>query len=322
MRGELLQVARHGEKHRRRDLVERLRQVLDVLAEVRHEPRKERQRDRDVAAENMAERQIGDGAVRLRREQRVVLDEAVCGGEVRAVGDERALRVAGGAGGVDDESRGGVIDCARQRLEVGAIAAQAQQLLERAQPLVAVGEHRRIVDDHDVAQSGKPIGDRANLVDVLLVLGDENGGAAVAHLVFDLGERRSRVQAIRDGARSLRAEIGDHPFLTGVAHDGDPLARPQAEPAQPRGAAGDILGVLPPGDLLVQAEALRPVGNVPGRCTRTLGEHMQGAFQLNDLLSMVCSSSKARRERISALRAAWVPPPCEKRAPADRHSST
>ena len=72
---------------------------------MRHEARDQRQRHGDVAAENMAERQVGDGAMRFLRQRRIVIDEVDGGGEMLAMGDERALGMAGGAGRVDDEGR-------------------------------------------------------------------------------------------------------------------------------------------------------------------------------------------------------------------------
>ena len=91
LRGEFLQVARNGEQHRRRDFEQCRRQVFRTLAEMRHEARDQRQRDRDVAAKHVAERQVGHGAVRLLRERRIVLDQVRGGGEMLAVGDQRAL---------------------------------------------------------------------------------------------------------------------------------------------------------------------------------------------------------------------------------------
>ena len=73
-------------------------------------------------------------------------------------------------------------------------------------------------------KSGSRSAMRQDLVDVFLVLGDEDRGAAVAHLVLDLGGRGGRIDAVDDRAERLRGEIADHPFLADVAHDGDALA--------------------------------------------------------------------------------------------------
>ena len=81
-------------------------QIFRIFAEMRNEARDQRQRHRDVAAEHMAERQVADRAVLLLRQRRIVLDDVRGRGEMLAVGDQRALGMAGGAGGVDDEGRG------------------------------------------------------------------------------------------------------------------------------------------------------------------------------------------------------------------------
>ena len=49
---------------------------------------------------------------------------------------------------------------------------------------------------------------RQDLVDVLLVLGDEQDRAAVAHLVFDLLGRGGRIDAVDDGAERLGGKVG------------------------------------------------------------------------------------------------------------------
>ena len=60
--------------------------------------------------------------------------------------------------------------------------------------------------------------------------------AAVAHLVFDLGGRGGRIDAVDDGAERLRGEIADHPLFADVAHDGDALAARDAELCKARAA--------------------------------------------------------------------------------------
>ena len=69
---------------------------------MRHQAADERQRDGDVAAKAMAERQINHRALRL-GEQRVVLDDVVGAGKVAAMRAESAFRLAGGARRIDDE---------------------------------------------------------------------------------------------------------------------------------------------------------------------------------------------------------------------------
>ena len=71
--------------------------VFRVFAEMRDQPRDQRQRDRDVAAEHMAERQVDDRAVLLLRQRRIMVDDIRGGGEMLAVGDQRTLGMAGGA---------------------------------------------------------------------------------------------------------------------------------------------------------------------------------------------------------------------------------
>ena len=94
-------------------------------------------------------------------------------------------------------------------------------------------EQRRLVHHHDVAQRRQPIGQRQDLVDVLLVLGDEHDRAAVAHLVFDLLGRGGRINAVDHGAERLGGQVADQPLLAGIRHDGDAIAGLQARAASP-----------------------------------------------------------------------------------------
>ena len=114
LRGEFLQVARHGDQHGRRTLEQGRRQIFRAFPEMRDEPRDQRQRHRDVAAEHMAERQVADGAMRLLCERRIVIDEVRGRRQMLAVGDQRALRMAGGARRIDDE--GGRVGVEQRRL--------------------------------------------------------------------------------------------------------------------------------------------------------------------------------------------------------------
>ena len=52
---------------------------------------------------------------------------------------------------------------------------------------MVIAEHRGIIDHHDVPQVRQLLNERQNPVGVFLVLGDEQDGAAVAHLIFDFG---------------------------------------------------------------------------------------------------------------------------------------
>ena len=63
--------------------MQRARQVFDILAEMRRRPAEQRKRDANIAAEDVAERKIDDGALPGTRELRVVLDHVARGGDVR-----------------------------------------------------------------------------------------------------------------------------------------------------------------------------------------------------------------------------------------------
>ena len=259
---EFLQIARHREQHRRRHLEYRRRNVPGIVAEMRNELRDHRQRNRDVAAENVAERQIGDGAVRLLAQRSVVLHEIPRRGEMLAVGDQRAFGMSGRAGGVDDEGwvcRRQALDPPLEPIELTLGAGQQRPIASELGMVIA--EHRGIIDHHDVPQVGQPLNKRQNPVGVFLVLGNEQDGAAVAHLIFDFGGGGGRIDAVDDRAERLRRQIADHPFLAALTHDGDALARLQAELGKCLGGARDQKRVVAPCPFTIDAAMLGAEGD-------------------------------------------------------------
>ena len=132
---------------------------------------------------------------------------------------------------------------------------------EGDQLVVRQREQCRLVDHHDMLQCRQAIGKRQDLVDVLLVLRDEDDRAAVAHLVFHLLCRGSRINAVDDGADRLGGQVADQPLLAGIRHDGDAVASIQASEGQALGRARDQLGVLRPRPLPVDAELLGAKGD-------------------------------------------------------------
>ena len=267
LRSQLLQVARHREQHRRRRLEQRVGQVLDALAHVRHQLGDQRQRHGDVAAEHMAQRQIGDRAVRLGVERRILRRDRACRGQMLAVADQRALGMARGARGIDDEGRLLRLHLGHPRLEPSEvrIAAALAHLAEGGELVVREREQRRLVDHDDVAQRRQPIRQRQDLVDVLLVLGDEHHRAAVAHLVLDLLGRGGRIDAVHDRAERLRGKVGDQPFLAGIRHDGDAITGRHAQRRQAFGRARDQQGVFAPSPLAIEPSFLARNAGASGR---------------------------------------------------------
>ncbi len=113
-------------------------------------------------------------------------------------------------------------------------SGRGEQGLVGSQFRMRIGEHRGIIEHDDPLELRQAIGHGQDLIDVFLVLGDEQHGAAVAHLVLDLRGRCGGIDAVDDGPERLRCEIADHPFLAGIAHDGDTLAAGEPDARQTR----------------------------------------------------------------------------------------
>src|SRR4029079_1352123 len=234
-------------------------------------------------AENVAHRQIDDGAMRFLAQSRIMPDHGVSGGKMLAMADQRTLVMTGGAGRIDDESRIGRRKSRQFLLEPGEVGLfrGGQQIRKAVQLLVRIAEHCGSVEHDDRAQGGQPVDHRQDLVDIFLVLGDEDAGAAVPHLVLDLGRRSGRINSIGDGAERLRGEIADHPFFADVAHDGDALATDDAEVLQRACRMRDQRRVVAPAALAINAEVLGTEGDRIRHRSRPLAQQMRsgGAAQ-------------------------------------------
>ncbi len=194
-----------------------------------------------------------------------------------AVGDQRALGMTGRARRVDDE-RGGVgIERGRLLLEPAEVrlARGGQQFLVRLQLGMPIGEHRGIVEHDDPPELRQAVGERQDLVDVFLVLRDEDGGAAVAHLVLDLGGRRGRIDAVDDGAERLRRQVADQPLLAGIPHDGDALAAHEAQFGEGPRRARDQRRIVVPAALAIEPEMLGAERDRIGLNARSLAQQQR-----------------------------------------------
>ena len=158
--------------------------------------------------------------------------------------------------------------------EVGFVSS-GKQFLVRLQLGMPIGEHRGIVEHDDPPELRQPVGEGQDLVDVFLVLRDEDGGAAVAHLVLDLGCRRGRIDAVDDGAERLRRQVADQPLLAGIAHDGDALAAREAQFREGPRRARNQRRIVVPAALAIEPEVLGAERNRIGLDARALAQQQR-----------------------------------------------
>ena len=303
VRGEFLQIARHGEQDGRRNLEQRRREVFRVLAEMRHEARDQRQGHGDIPPKDMTGRQVDHRPVLSCGERRIVCDEVGGRGEMLAVGDEGALGVPGRARRVDDEGRlvrPHALGDRPERREIGGLLSR-QEFAPAADLGVRVAEHGGVVDDHDEAQVRQPVREGQDLVDVFLILGDEDRGAAVAHLVLDFRCRGGGIDAVDDGAERLRGEIGDHPLLCRIAHDGDALARRHAEAREGARRVTDERSEVGPGALAIEPEMLGAEGHGIRRRLRALAQQKRRGLAAQRLVVDRCGCRHGGPWRLSSL---------------------
>ena len=199
------------------------------------------------------------------------------------MGQHRALGRAGGAGGVDHQRRvvgRGFFEHrvdARIRVGVGGEpgVARLQQRLEGGQLRVGVETHALHVDADDMGHLGQPLALRPcveDLVGLLLVAADREAGAAVAGDVLQLRPGVGGVDADRDGADHLGAEVGVIPLRRVLRGDDDPVAPPDAEAEQGPREAPRLPLVMRPVVAAPDAEVLLPQRQLRRRAAGALAQ--------------------------------------------------
>ena len=179
-----------------------------------------------------------------------------------AVGQHRALRAPGGAGGV--EQGGEIVGVARDGLEGVGLAARR---LGQASP--AIGVER----EHACPGRGR---DRLEAL-VARRVADEDGGLGVAEEVLDLGRRVAGVERQEDPARPHRGEV-EHDRLDRLLDLGrDPVAGPQPQDREgvrhPPGP-GDEVGIADPLARSRLDRDLVGVGDTAGEDVEEIGVHL------------------------------------------------
>jgi hypothetical protein len=160
--------------------------------------------------------------------------------------------------------------------------AQLEESRERHHLIVAEVVEPVHVEHEDLHELGAAGPHLENLVELLLVLREEEAGAAVVDDVLHLPRRVGGVDAVGDAARRDGAEIGVEPLRTVVGDDGHHVARPQPEGDQPEGDPADPVAVLAPGDGAPDAQALLAHGHLlPALLHHLAEEPGQGVLPLD-----------------------------------------
>ena len=159
---------------------------------------------------------------------------------VVAVADDAALRRPGRARGVDegaDVLRG---DRLPARLPLGGVAAGAAggEVVERDRVLAGAGH------PHHVLEQRQLVADRADLLQLLVVLDDDDLGVGVLEHVLALLGRVGLVDRDDGGAGRERGEVEVGPLGAGVGEDRDLVALGDAEVDQAEGERADDLADL------------------------------------------------------------------------------
>ena len=261
---ELLPDPGHGEEDRRRDLADVVGHGVDGLGEVDGAARAQRIEDGERALRDVGEGQERQLLIALAR-RREVVGEAQLEDDV-AMAQHGALRRPGGAGGVDEDGEvvgAGDLD---QRVPgagmlVLVAGAQVEEVVEGHHLWIGEAVQPLDVEHDDLHEPGAARADFQDLVELLLVAGEEEAGAAVVDDVLDLARRIRGVDAVGHAAHRHRPQIRVQPLRPVLREDRHHVARPQAEGHQAEPDTPRALAIVAPGDGPPHAEVLLAHGH-------------------------------------------------------------
>ncbi len=150
------------------------------------------------------------------------------------------------------------------------LLAAGHEVVPVQQPRVVVVAHPAGLDVDDRLEVRQAVADLEDLVDLLLVLGDQHARAGVLQQVLDLGGRVRRVQAHRDGPAGDGAEVGVQPLGAVLGVDGHAVAGADPEGHQRVRGGLQVVPVVGPGDVLPEPEGLLAQGDLVGGVLRPL----------------------------------------------------
>ena len=154
---------------------------------------------------------------------------------------------------------------------MGDGVAAAAEVVETHQAGIVVLAQAAGVAVDDVFDAGTALGQLQDLVDLLLILGDDDAGPGVVDEVGDLLVEGILIEAEDHGAKGVGRDLATDPRRAVIADEADDIATGDAEVVQAKGHAPHLILIAGPGDfapdaefLLPQRHALRPVGGVVG----------------------------------------------------------
>ncbi|MPL60733.1 hypothetical protein SDC9_06294 [bioreactor metagenome] len=256
---------RRGEEIGRPDLAQVGHHRRGVFRAVHGEARPIGLSDREDEIADPGHRQIGEHLFETR--QPVEGDGVLCRLDDVAVRQNHALRLAGGARGVEHHAGAVIGQLGDAGLEFLLIAvmpclALGDDIGERVHPGMVVFPHAALVGVHHVLDRVDAVLDLDNLVDLLLIAADDEARAAMAKDIGHLLGHRVLIERHRHRAAHLRRHHRPVMRRAVAPDDRDVIAARDTEAQQPHRQGADFLVCLGPGPALPDPEFLFAIGRI------------------------------------------------------------
>ncbi len=260
---DLFPQARHGGEGVRRHLAQILEHGFRALREIHGAAFVDRHLHRDQSLKNMAQRQEAELVVLFPGFQ-----QGFAGGQLEQhvlVADHGALGRAGGAGGIDQHAdlvRPALLDAGAEpffRVR-DAVAQLVEFVQEHHHGVLEITQALAVEHDHFL-QGGHLVAHGQVLVELLVVLHEQEGGAAVVDQVGELLGAVGGVDTVTDAAGAGDTQIAIQPLLVVLAEDGNRLAAFQAQRQQCHADGAGVFVIVEPAVALPDAQILFAVGD-------------------------------------------------------------
>ncbi len=181
------------------------------------------------------------------------------------------------------------------------------QFFEAHQPRIIILAHTTRVAVDNMLDAGALLGDLKNLVDLLLILGENHPSPGIIDQVGNLFVERILIDAKDHAADGMDTDLPGNPFGTIVADNTDCVSLDNPQLLETEGNIANLLLIIGPGQLFPDAESLFTHCDIIGPMLSIIGEQL-GKSIVNRNIGVDTTHQATSPEAASSLRASSSSP--------------